>query len=135
MIDRFQEILHELGQVFQMTLHPDKTGSCSILIPPHPLVTLQLDETQEFLFIFSKIIEIPLGRFLENVLCEALKANGETDPRPGIFCYVALSRELAIYQKFPAAMITGERLASMIGSLLEAAGSWKVAIEQGRAKP
>lgn len=132
MTDRFEELLHELGVVFQMPLHPDKMNACSISIPPHPIVMLQLDESQEFLFLFSKIVEIAPGKFRENVLSEALKANGLPDPRPGIFGFIRMTNTLTIHQRFPAALLNGERLAGMIGSLLETASSWKTAIEQGK---
>lgn len=135
MTDRFAELLVELGKVFQMSLHPDKLNACSLSIPPHPLITLQLDEDLEFLFLFSKIIELPPGKFRENVLCEALKANGQPDPRPGIFGYIAMSNTLAIHQKFPAALLNGERIASMIGTMLETASLWKGAIEMGKSSP
>ena len=135
MTDRFAELLQELGKVFQMSLHPDKLNACSILIPPNPVIMLQLDETQEFLFLFCKVIEISPGKFRENVLCEALKANGQPDPRPGILGYIAMSNMIAVHQKFPASLMNGERLAMLIGSLLEMVNIWKTAIEHGKPGP
>jgi hypothetical protein len=135
MTDRFEELLHELGIVFQMPLHPDKLNACSISIPPNPTVMLQMDESLEYLYIFSKVIEIPPGKFRENILAEALKTNGLSDPRPGTFGYIGSTNTLTIHQRFPASLLNGERLASLIGSLLESASAWKTAIEQGRPGP
>ncbi|MBI3508486.1 MAG: CesT family type III secretion system chaperone [Chlamydiia bacterium] len=135
MTDRFEELLQELGRIFQLPLHVDKIGACSIMIPPHPAIQLQLDETQEHLLLFSKIVEIVPGKFRENVLCDALKANALTDPRPGILGYIGKSNELALYQKYRASFLNGERLASYIGLFLEMALAWKVAIEHGNTAP
>jgi len=135
MTDRFAELLQELSAVLQIPLHPDHSHACSILMPPHPLILLQLGESQEYLFLFSKITALSPGKFRENVLCEALKANAKEEPRPGILGYVAASNTLAIHQKFPAALLNGELLASLIGSLLETATLWKTAIEQGKTGP
>ena len=135
MTDRFEELLHQLGQVFQMTLHPDKLHACSLSIPPHPVILLQLDEAQESLFLFCKVIEIPPGKFRENILNEALKANGLPDPRPGVFGYIAMNNTLTLHQKYPLFLLNGERLAGFVGMILEMASAWKNAIEQGKHSP
>lgn len=135
MTDRFEELLHELGVVFRMPLHPDSLNACSLFIPPNPVIMLQLDESQEFLFLFSKIVEIPPGRFRENILAEALKANHLADPRPGNFGYLSPVNMLTLHHRFPIHLLNGERLASLIGEFLETAQEWKRAIEQGKPGP
>ncbi len=134
MTDRFANLLEELGKVFHLSLHPDKHNACSIQIGAVK-VQIQLDSTQEKLFLFSRIIEIPPGKFRENVLMEGLKANALPDPRPGVFCYVAATNQLALYQKYPLEILNGERLAGLFGAFFEMGESWHKAIQSGQSTP
>lgn len=134
MTDRFSELLSQLGKVFHLSLHPDKSNACSIKIPP-VTIQLQLDSTQERMFLFSKIIEIPPGKFRENVLRDALKANGLPDPRPGVLAFIASTNHLALYQRYPLEILNGERLAAFFGSFFEMAESWHKTIQNGQSSP
>lgn len=135
MTDRFEQLLFQLGPLFGLPLHPDKVGACSIAVNPHLKVQLQLDLSQEKLFFFSKIVEIPPGKFRENVLKEALKSNGLPDPLSGILAYFPITNHLILYQIYPLAILNGERLAALLSSFLEMAESWHQAIKQGQSSP
>lgn len=134
MTDRFSDLLSELGKIFQIPLALDKYNACSINVPPLT-IQLQLDPTQENLFLFTKIIELPPGRFRENVLCEALKANGLTDPRSGVFSYFAHTNHLTFYQTYPLSILSGERLSGLFGAFYEMGESWYSSIQNGQAAP
>jgi len=134
MTDRFSELLSELGRVFDLPLHVDKSHACSIQIPPIT-IQLQLDATQENLLLFCKIIELPPGKFRENILREALKANGQPDPRAGIFGYILATNHLALHQRYPLAILTGDRLAGLFGAFFEMGESWHKAIHSGNPIP
>lgn len=135
MTDRFAELLHELGKHLHLPLHVDKHSACSIQTAENLLIQLELDISQENLFIFSKIVEIPPGKFRENVLSHALKANALSDPRAGIFGYLDRSNQLILFQRYPLAILSGERLAGLIGSFLELGNAWRSATENGRLAP
>ncbi len=135
MIDRFEELLNELGKVFHLGLSIDKHHACSIQIDENVTVQLQLDMAQENLFLFSKIIEIPPGKFRENVLREALKANAMPDPRAGIFAYLANGNQLVLFQCYPLEMLNGERLSGFLGAFIEIGETWNKAIANGQAGP
>ena len=134
MTDPFSTLLGELGKILHLPLHTDKYHACSIHIPPLT-VQLQLNSTQEELFLFAKLIEVPPGRFRENVLREALKTNGQPDPRPGLLGYIAASNQLALYQRYPLAILNGERLANLFAAFYEMGELWKKAIDSGLAAP
>lgn len=134
MIGPFEELLAQLSPIFRLPLHLDKYGACSIEIPPL-IVQMQLDPTQENLVLFSKIIEIPPGKFRENVLREALKANALSDPRPGFFGYLATLNQLALFQRYPLTILNGERLAGFFGSFFEIGETWHKAIQSGQSRP
>jgi hypothetical protein len=134
MTDRFSEILQELGKILGLSLKPDHSIACSIQLEPLT-IQLELDQYQENLILFSKIIELPPGRFRDNILTETLKANGLSDPRPGIFGYIAQTSHLCLYQTYPVAILNGERCAALLGSFFELGNSWYQAIQNGQSSP
>ncbi|MBX7067655.1 MAG: CesT family type III secretion system chaperone [Parachlamydiales bacterium] len=135
MIGRFEELLRELGRIFELELHVDRQHACSIQIHPRLIIQLQLDTSQENLWIFTKVAEAPPGKFRENILKEALKANALPDPRPGLFGFISSINQLAQFQKYPLHILNGERLSGMIGAFLEMAETWQEAILNGQSAP
>lgn len=134
-MSRFEELLQALGKAFHLKLHVDRSNACSIQIHDHLVIQLQLDTSQENLWIFSKLIEVPPGKFRENIFREALKANALPDPRTAIFGYLPNTNHLALFQKYPLEVLNGERLAGLIGAFLEMAESWMKAINSGQSAP
>jgi hypothetical protein len=134
MIDRFSELMQELGKIFGLSLHPDKYNALSIEIPPLT-IQLELDPTQENLFFFTKVIPLPPGKFRENVLAEALKFNNLLDPKPGVFGYIEMTNHLTLHQVYPVTILSGEKVAGLFGAFFELASSWQKAIESGHAGP
>lgn len=135
MISRFEEILDQLGHVFELKLHVDRKNACSIQIHPHLIIQLQLDMSQEHLWLFTKVAETPPGKFRENILKETLKANALPDPRSAIFGYILSSNELAAFQKYPLGILNGEILSGLIGAFLETSSKWQEAILSGQSAP
>ena len=131
MTDYFSELLAELGKEIHLPLAVDKSNACSIAMSPLT-IQMELDSTQENLFLFAKILELPPGKFRENVLCEALKTNGGPDPRPGIFGYIALTNHLALYQMYPIAILDGQKLAGLLGSFYDLGSFWYSSIQRGQ---
>jgi hypothetical protein len=134
-INQFEELLHALGKVFHLPLHVDRMNACSLRVHNELVIQLQLDVAQENLWIFSKLTEIPPGKFRENVLRECLKANGLKDPRAAILGYIANTNHLALFQKYPLNILNGERLSGLIGAFLQMADSWRTAIASGQTAP
>jgi hypothetical protein len=134
MTDGFTTLLQELGKEFQLTLVPDKYNALSLEVPPL-IIQLELDEKRENLFLFTKIIELPPGKFRENVLAEALKINDLPDPRPGVFGYIAATNHLTLHQSYPIKILNGENLAGLFGSFFELGQSWYESIHRGNLTP
>ena len=135
MTSDFEELLTELGQFFHLDLHLDIHYACTIQVHPSLTVQLQLDSTEEHLFLFSPLIETPPGKFRENILREALKTNDQPEPNRGVLCYIASTNHLALYHSFPMHILDGERLAGILGAFLEMAESWQEAIKNGQSTP
>jgi hypothetical protein len=135
MTGEFDDLIQQLGSHFELPLHTDRFGAVSLLIPPSLVVQIQLDTSQENVFLFSKLAAIAPGKFRENVLQEALRANGRPDPLPGHLAYVSSVNQLALCHSFPLRILNGERLSSLLGAFVEMALLWKTAIHQGQAAP
>lgn len=135
MIDRFDEILQSLGKVFDLDLRSDRNNACAIQIRQGLIVQLQSDPAMEKLLICSKVVEIPPGKFRENVLKEALKMNARPDPIVGIFSYIAKINQLVLFQQYPFDILTGERLAGLLGPFIQTAEKWRAAILSGSPAP
>ncbi len=135
MTSHFEELLRELGRVFHLELHIDRKHACSIQVTPHLVIQLQLDSSQESLWMFAKIAELPPGKFRENVLKETMKANALPDPRPGFFGFILATNQLAQFQKYPLTILNGERLSGLMGAFLEMGESWQTAIQNGQTAP
>ncbi|HSX10865.1 MAG TPA: CesT family type III secretion system chaperone [Chlamydiales bacterium] len=135
MTNQFEELLHELGKIFHLELRIDHSHACSIQMHDSLTIQLQLDVSQENLWIFSRIIEVPPGKFRENIFREALKANALPDPRTAHFGYLSNTNHLALFQKYPLTILNGERLAGLVGAFVEMADSWMQAIAKGQPAP
>jgi hypothetical protein len=135
MMSQFEELLQQLGKIFNLDLHIDHHHACSISIQDQLTVQLQPDIEQKNLVLFAKIAEVPPGKFRENAFKEALRENGLPDPRIGVFGYSAANNHLILYQKYPMDLLKGDQLAGMFGSFLELGTLWKKAIESGLPCP
>jgi len=124
-----------LGKLLGLPLHTDKNNACALQIKKGIIVQLQPDESLEKILIASKISEVPPGKFRENVLKEALKANGYPDPRIGTFSFLPSTNTLVLFQQYPIDILTGERLAGLIVPFFDLAEQWRVAILNGKPGP
>ena len=135
MIDRFEEILRLFGNCLDLPLRIDKNNACAIQVKG-VIIQMQTDLSQERLLIGCKILEVGPGKFRENVLKEALKANGLADPRVGIFAYIPPINTLFLFQHYPFDILTtGERVASLIGPFIKTCTDWRSAIQNGQSAP
>jgi hypothetical protein len=135
MIDRFDEILHSLGEEFGLPLHSDRNHACAIQVKQGLIVQLESDSAQEKLLIASQIVEVPPGKFRENVLKEALKQNALPDPRIGTFAYIGKINQLVLFQYYPFDILSAQRLAGLLGPFIQTAEKWREAISSGNTAP
>jgi hypothetical protein len=135
MTDPFEELLHQLGKFLDVSLHVDKSHACTLQIHDKLKVQLELDPALEMVWIASFLIEIPPGRFRENVLLEALKTNHLPDPRTGILGFSLRKHCLTMHQRYPLALLTGEILSMYVASFIDYAELWRDAIQKGMTSP
>jgi len=133
-MDRFQELLWDLGELMELPLHIDKNNVCKLLLDEKLELQLEMDPHGENLLVASFISEIPPGRFRENVLKEALKVNSSYHPF-GSFAFLEQKSSLILHQYLPTDHLSGEKLTEHLEVFIEEAEAWRAALEGGASAP
>jgi len=131
----FLDILYHLSHETGLKLYPDANDACKLHLSNQFYVQLEMDRSEEHLHAVCKIIEIPLGKFKENVLKHALVANYNLDPFESCLSYIQKTNTLALYQKISVKPFNPTQLVDIIVRLGLKAQEWKQAIESGRPGP
>ena len=135
MTDPFEEIIRQLGESLGLTLHVDKNRACVLKVHDALSIQIQTDSSQEKILIACFVIELPPGRFRENVLAEALKANHLPDPRTAIFGYLNAGNRLTMHQRYPLALLDGKKLAVLAANFIDYAELWHDVLKNGQSSP
>ncbi len=130
MIDQFEELLNELGAELETTLHPDKKGACKLKINETFHIQIECDAHQENLLVATFICDIPPGKYRENILKDALKANGAF-PTNGTLAYSDRNNKLVLFSYFRMASLTGKKLAEFLAAFVDKANNWRIGVETG----
>jgi len=136
-MNQFGELLRALSRAIRLDppLHPDRHQRCKLLINKVLPLQLEIDSAQENLLVASELFVIPPGKFRENVLKSALKANALPPPRIGTFAYIERKNELVLFEFLPLQHIQMEKMVSFLQSFIEKGESWRRAIESGQTAP
>jgi hypothetical protein len=130
MIDRFEELLNELGAELDIPLHPDKKGACTLKVNDDFDIRLEMDAHQENLLIATFICAIPPGKFRENTLKDALKCNGPF-PQNGTLAYSERNNKLALFSYLRLENLNGGKLAIFFNAFLDKATQWRLGVQIG----
>ena len=133
-MDKFQELLWDLGELIELPLHIDKNHACNLLLDDKLEVQLQMDPHEENLIIFAFVHEVPPGRFRENVLRDALKVNG-TYHSFGTLAFYEKKNMLILHQFFPVEKLSGQKLLELLEPFIEEAEEWRSTLERGGTSP
>ena len=133
-MDRFHDILHQLGEIIHVPLYPDKHRACRLNI--NDLLHVQIDEdsNQERLLIAAFIGDVPPGKFRENLFRECLKAN-HVFPRFGTLGYSERNNKLTLFEYVALPQLNGEMLADILAKFIEKAESWRHGLQNGVIPP
>jgi Tir chaperone protein (CesT) family len=131
----FHDLIHELGDFLGEELSVDLNQTCFLEINELIKVQIELDSAGEKILLLSKIIELPPGRFRENVLKDGLKANFLAEEKSGILSYLERQNQLVIFEDINTHSITMEILYQHLLKFIERAIKWATSIEAGRSSP
>ena len=95
---------------------------------------MELDKEEKNLRILSFFCELAPGKFRENVLGEALKAN-HTTTETGLLGFSDSTNELALYDVISMDGLDAPNLESHLAKWIDRIFIWKEAIEAGNASP
>jgi hypothetical protein len=125
--EAFETLLVELGVALNVKgLNLDENNTCLIRFPTGLEVYIEPSAKEDDkVIVYTKIGELPMGRFREDVLREALKANGYPYPRYGTFAFSENNRQLVLFHHIPMKNLTGERLADFLNIFMKRAEAWR----------
>lgn len=130
-MDRFTELLAELGEILDTDLRPDVRGHCKININNQWNVQIEFHPERELLLFASFLCDISPGKFRENSLKDGLKANWPS-PKGGTLCYSERNNQLSLFEYISTEQLTGKSLASALEAFIAQGESWRNAVETGR---
>ncbi len=134
----FEELIRELGATLGIELHIDHHGACCLQLKDKVRVQLEPDNKEDRLILAAFIGELSPGRFREDVLKEALKANAQNTVNGhagAILGFCARHNQLACHTFLLYQEAMGEKLLNTVTYLSEQAVSWFDALQNGHAAP
>src|SRR5438477_9435360 len=123
--DKWANILEELGKMLKLPLKPDKSNCCVLAFKNGSSLQMEMDQRGEYVILATDLGELSQGRYRENILREALKANGLPAPQCGIFAYGKKTEALLLCDQLSIDELTGERLAEYLAPFMQKADIWK----------
>lgn len=133
-MDRFSQILYDLGKEIQTDLFVDTNRVCQLNYKDQLSIQLQYLEPKELLLVAAFLCEIPPGKFREKLFRESLIHNDEF-PRVGTLAFSERNNQLTFFEFVPAVELTGEKLFVFLETFVENALPWKEAVETGKPLP
>lgn len=133
--DKFAVILEDLSRNLSLDLKVDENESCLINIQNRIEIQLELDPSQCYLVIGAVIGELPPGKFREDSLVAALKANAKPYPRLGTFAFSRRLESLVIFEMIELDHFDVNNILSILTPLIKKALTWKNALQSGLTAP
>lgn len=130
-MDRFANLLADLGALINVPLHPDPKRGCRLNIDNQLHIQITEDEPKDRLLIAAFVCDIPPGKFREKVLLETLKENN-LYPRLGTFAYSERNNKLGLFSYVYYPGLTGDNFADFLGVFIEKIFTWKTGVETGQ---
>lgn len=129
-MDRFEEILHELGNLIGTPLHPDKRGACKLNVNDLLRVQIEYQPEKERFLLASMLCEVPAGKFRENILKDSLRANWPY-PVNGTLSYSDKNNHLCLFEYLSSENMTGQKFFDALNAFIAKADSWRLAVQRG----
>lgn len=123
-------LLKELGDTLHiLNLQPDENNTCLLKIQGKIEVQIESDKDSDYLLIGTDFGETSPGRFTEELMEAALKANNLPPPLHGIFGYSQKNGHFIMFDRLWTKELNGEKLAKFLDAFAQKAIIWKEAIQ------
>lgn len=129
-MNKFENLITSLGDILDLDLRADKGVLCKLKIDGRLSINLEYDEVKDLILIATLVEELPAGRFRENVLKEALRANG-TYPRLATFAFSERANKLACFNYISFTNLSTEHFNTKLHEFIDFAYEWHRAIQSG----
>lgn len=133
-MDRFAQILYDLGKEMGVDLYPDQNRICQLNYRSELHIQLKYEENKQQLVISTFLCEIPPGKYREKILRAGLISNQEY-PRIGTLSYCERKNQLTLFEVLFAPTLKGGQLLKVLLAFIEKGKNWKEAIERGGSFP
>lgn len=130
-VNAFEAVLQELGEALKLELKPNQFNAVVIKDPDGLEVQLEYNPKYDSIMLYAELGALPPGRYREDILREALKANAKEYPRNGIFAYSDAKDSLVIFVDRSLHELNGEKIAYLYTPFLEKAKKWRDALARG----
>jgi len=128
----FDQVIKELGEALAIDLKVDEHECCLLKIEDKLSVQIEMyQKTGEHVLVGSLLGELAAGSYRENILKEALVANGFPYPQYGIFAYVPDKNQLILYDLLKVSELNGEKFSDHLVLFVKKAKEWQEAIGRG----
>ncbi|MDQ5956626.1 MAG: CesT family type III secretion system chaperone [Candidatus Rhabdochlamydia sp.] len=131
MMDPFAQLLNDLSLLLDMHLSPDKRGACKLNIDDTLHIQLEPSSNRDKLLFFCFLSEIPPGKFRENVLRDALKANTDLNT-PGTLGFSERNNQLVLFANLNFPSLIAKEVLDFLHLFMAKAQAWKQAIATGQ---
>jgi len=134
MVVSFDSLLKEIGQLLNVELVPDRLNACRLKYPDGLFLQLEANREGTTLLLGTKIGALPPGRYRQDVLEQALKAN-TLDFHTGTFGYSKKNSELYLYAHLSTEHFTAKQIVDFISPFIEKARHWIAPLAANQIPP
>ncbi|MCI5052592.1 MAG: CesT family type III secretion system chaperone [Simkaniaceae bacterium] len=132
----FNELMFELGEELDLDIEPDPKGGVLLIIEERYNLQIEPDNyTDEYIVLGSRLLDLPPGKYRENVLKDCLKTNSQIFPRQGILGYLDSESQLCIHRFVPLLDLTPQKLADITLEFVALLKQWVDALDVGKTCP
>jgi len=128
-----EDLILELSDITGIPLEPDVMGGCKLIVENNYPVQFEMDHSGEYVSLVAFLTELDPGKYRENVLKDALKANHSLEN--GVLCYIGKERTLALYHKLIFHDLTAQELFEKLSIFIDKAKEWTDALSSGQSSP
>lgn len=133
-MDRFGEIVFDLGEELQIPLNVDNNGACKIQIGTELTIQMQMSQTDDMLLFVAELGDLPPGNYRRSVLFEALRSNSQDDV-DGYLAFVEKLAKLFLCDNMASEEANARAICVRLESLLDRGKKWKSALQKGELAP
>jgi hypothetical protein len=134
-MENFIDLMSALGELMDTELIPDLNQVVTIMINEKIMLNIELSVTGEKILLGSLVVELPPGRFREEVLKFALLANHASDTNLGTLAYISNHNSLVLLQEVYSQGLKATELYEKISFFVDRAQGWQNAINAGKPYP